>query len=1615
MSLPRHRSLEEWDGDAVASALKDLQTSGFGDAVAKVHKATAEWHDRTDECAAGEAHNQPSLSLPQGKKVASLPIAQGKNSKLSLSKEGDPARLAGALLPVPELGESMLFGKKADDTVSKELAAAVSIAMQHDKAGRSATAPKAQLNELVRSKELEKRELRSERHTKKQIKATVGEGILNEERTPPPFDPAKFRLLFPDADLSLIETPLLLPLHDSAIFAQLPPLLLDVPQPKSLPVHSTPSGASEIPLPHMTEDEQKAERAEDQFIASFQVPKAMPAEALLTLMEVPCLDLFQDAQSTQSETDAICRNLCRPMHVFPDNPDAVADFRAVLLPSKKMSDALADWRSGRSDNDVLREIADPGEAGLDAEARTHSFHQGPDEIQPLMLAPSLIEMSEIWLPVTDSLNFCNHESLRSATTMEHESLERQLAKCTNVGPAKVLADDFNINGMVKGVDLCPTSVGTSSLEDELATELKKELLPCPSIEYVSRLKCLMQADDDIADDDDPCSHFCPSSATKCLDDSADVHLGFLQKLVKERDEIDHLATSLQELHDGEAPNELPKPLPFDTGHSSLAVKNATEMGVSEEDATYKEGREHHESNSDVETVKVNNSEATDLDLDDELDAFMHSRGHGGLDKNRFQSLLSSSASSRQVACGTNQKLDASIKKLLGKPGVNTVAIKLSHDSPIALAAFILRCLSCAVMIELVERGIVRQSNVIHASVDEALILKIAGQIRSDLLEQKSTSWKIKARTTAAWSALMLIYLLNKIHAHLIHSGTAVAGLFVETALADPMWNSLCKSVAPDVFHAEVVNRLVEMRKSNEQHPKLAQLRSIVAERALSLEASGSGNSQTLLTVVLVKSTVSFADVSKAIYGLNVVVESRGAADLAKRCSFTQPQPGAAVVWLMTEQAMLLLLEKSPPAWMLDDSLVVFLTTPGPGMNILLKSEVEPSIFKKTLILETTQPFIEENFLLSGAKSYSGKVEVQIPLEGLWVDVEEDAAANIFLHRSVKICVYVNQVMMQRRDLVQSLLEENVHLLDRSLPGCDIVASRFMCMVVRPLHQLYDCDSLEGGFNHLVTEMVELGRAFERVVLLIEMVGPTDSDNAGRLPRGLDAKSWIKLTSIFQCCGVAVTVRQVLSVDELALAMRMSIEEDCGLHDPLQRHLQQRQHNVGFTCLEALQEWNECHEEEPSPEHDWLTIWPSLNPCSADHVLAALHTAGLAVDQLLNINSEQQVLDVVHDALERAGLPSRIFAGLRMTAEAATEDLLREQELVLQEQEQHQDENAFQQHQDEDAFLHDAAWGGPPVHVRRGPHGAKTKFSFDPHEPKRPVFNFIREEKEIGEDRSRHHPHQKSNQVPLKQQQQQHYQRGRFMDLEEELVGNNEQSPALAAAPYLSENESWNGEALHVGASVLLNKQTGRLERGPTVFAPQRAIQDSPLHHHSGKRFVREGSGSVRTGRKVAKKGADDSGGGRGIRSYFSNGANGDEGCGKEGVSYRPRDDPRVTVFNARQFNQNASAFEEEMQSFEGHDQGFQDDDRYRPPDAITDLSQPFPGSHCQFLKPRGTGNLQPGPAVDSHLPTGSIPAGARPPPANAFPVGWGQGTSWTRANMSYHEAPVKPRKKGRWS
>jgi len=91
--------------------------------------------------------------------------------------------------------------------------------------------------------------------------------------------------------------------------------------------------------------------------------------------------------------------------------------------------------------------------------------------------------------------------------------------------------------------------------------------------------------------------------------------------------------------------------------------------------------------------------------------------------------------------------------------------------------------------------------------------------------------------------------------------------------------------------------------------------------------------------------------------------------------------------------------------------VIFFSKPGAGMQALLQ---EGTLFKQTFVLDTVEPFIESKYLLSGAKSYSDKIQVQVPLHKLWVDVEEDSAAFVVLHRSVALNVYVTIHVLQRR-------------------------------------------------------------------------------------------------------------------------------------------------------------------------------------------------------------------------------------------------------------------------------------------------------------------------------------------------------------------------------------------------------------------------------------------------------------------------------------------------------------------------------------------------------------------------------------------------------------------------
>ena len=92
----------------------------------------------------------------------------------------------------------------------------------------------------------------------------------------------------------------------------------------------------------------------------------------------------------------------------------------------------------------------------------------------------------------------------------------------------------------------------------------------------------------------------------------------------------------------------------------------------------------------------------------------------------------------------------------------------------------------------------------------------------------------------------------------------------------------------------------------------------------------------------------------------------------------------------------------------------------------------------------------------------------------------------------------------------------------------------------------------------------------------------------------------------------------------------------------ERSQRQHQHSSAeFTSLTALREWSECSEKKATPDYQFLCRWPSLNPCSADHVLEAMQSAGMDPRMLIYISSDPDVLEVVQKGTEKARLPGHI--------------------------------------------------------------------------------------------------------------------------------------------------------------------------------------------------------------------------------------------------------------------------------------------------------------------------------------------------------------------------------------
>ena len=50
------------------------------------------------------------------------------------------------------------------------------------------------------------------------------------------------------------------------------------------------------------------------------------------------------------------------------------------------------------------------------------------------------------------------------------------------------------------------------------------------------------------------------------------------------------------------------------------------------------------------------------------------------------------------------------------------------------------------------------------------------------------------------------------------------------------------------------------------------------------------------------------------------------------------------------------------------------------------------------------------------------------------------------------------------------------------------------------------------------------------------------DDLEQLPNGLDASAWLRLCSLFNCCGASVEVVQVFSVEQLAVSGAVSTDD-----------------------------------------------------------------------------------------------------------------------------------------------------------------------------------------------------------------------------------------------------------------------------------------------------------------------------------------------------------------------------------------------------------------------------------------------------------------------------------------
>lgn len=90
-----------------------------------------------------------------------------------------------------------------------------------------------------------------------------------------------------------------------------------------------------------------------------------------------------------------------------------------------------------------------------------------------------------------------------------------------------------------------------------------------------------------------------------------------------------------------------------------------------------------------------------------------------------------------------------------------------------------------------------------------------------------------------------------------------------------------------------------------------------------------------------------------------------------------------------------------------------------------------------------------------AQKYAEVIKLDSSRESLWVDQTENLSG-VFLHRSLKLDIFISDLVAQQRDLIENLFDENLNCIERplrALHGGDMVLSCSSALILRREHEL----------------------------------------------------------------------------------------------------------------------------------------------------------------------------------------------------------------------------------------------------------------------------------------------------------------------------------------------------------------------------------------------------------------------------------------------------------------------------------------------------------------------------------------------------------------------------------